>query len=225
MASVLTAIVLTGGDPVSPDIHRVLPKSGLVIAADSGLAHAETLGLAVDLVVGDFDSVDPEALARAEARGATLQRHSPDKDHTDLELALIAAIDGGAGRIVVIGGAGGRLDHLLANALVLASPSFAGAAIEAYIGPARLAIGRPSRAIELRGPVGALCSLLALGGPVTGVRTHGLRFRLDDETLVPGSTRGVSNELLASSAVVSIESGTLLAIQPHDAVQAHDRSQ
>ncbi len=67
---------------------------------------------------------------------------------------------------------------------------------------------------ELEGSPGDLVTLLAVGGPALGVRTTGLVYPLDGEDLFPGSTRGVSNELCASSATVSLLQGTLLAVQP-----------
>jgi thiamine pyrophosphokinase len=70
------------------------------------------------------------------------------------------------------------------------------------------------REARLSGAPGAVCSLLAAGGPARGVRTTGLRYPLDHEDLLPGSTRGLSNELAEPAATVSLEQGTLLAVQP-----------
>jgi thiamine pyrophosphokinase len=67
---------------------------------------------------------------------------------------------------------------------------------------------------ELHGAVGELCTLLPLGGPAHGVRTENLRFPLSGETLRPGSTRGVSNELISTVARVSLDDGVLLVILP-----------
>src|SRR5690242_14035395 len=80
------AIVVAGGD--APDARRELPPYATVIAADGGLDHAYALGLPVDLLVGDLDSVSAAALARAIAEGVTIDRHPAAKDETDLELAL-----------------------------------------------------------------------------------------------------------------------------------------
>ena len=121
------AIVVTGGDPPDPDLVEALglPVDGrVVVAADSGVAHALALGLVVDVAVGDFDSLDPGTLAAVEAAGTRVERHPVAKDATDLELALDVAIGLGVERVVVLGGHGGRLDHFLANALVLAAPQY-----------------------------------------------------------------------------------------------------
>lgn len=207
------AVVFAGGEPVDARWHAHVPATALVIAADSGLVHAQALGRSVDLVVGDLDSVPGKALDRAVAAGAQVERHPVDKDKTDLELAIDAAVARGSRRVLVLGAGGGeRLDHFLANMQLLASPSFADVEIDAFVGLGRIAVVR--QATELRGHPGELVSLLALGGPAHGVRTEGLRYPLNGESLYPGSTRGVSNELEASRAHVSIDGGVLLAVQP-----------
>jgi thiamine pyrophosphokinase len=55
-------------------------------------------------------------------------------------------------------------------------------------------------------------TLLATAGPAVGVTTSGLRYPLVGEPLEPGSTRGVSNELVGSEASVSLTDGVLLVI-------------
>jgi thiamine pyrophosphokinase len=213
-----TVVVLAGGEPVDPTMRARLPDPDLVIAADSGVHHARGLGLRVDLVVGDLDSVDPAELAAAVDGGARVERHPVDKDATDLELAIDAALDRGAARIVVVGVGGGRLDHLLANMLVLASPALAAARIEALVGDAQLVVIHDEAILE--GVPGDLVTLLPLGGPAVGVRTEGLRFPLRGERLEVGSTRGVSNELTGTSASVSLDGGVLLAVLPGATVAA-----
>lgn len=208
----VTVLLLTGGDPIDPALDAVLPQDAFVIAADSGIEQALALGRTVDLAVGDFDSVAAAALEAAEASGAVVERHPEAKDETDLELGLAAAALRDAARVVVAGGHGGRVDHFLANALLLASPRFAHMRIEAYVGPSRIVVIRDGA--TLVGDVGDLVSLLAVGGAAEGVRTTGLRYALRRERLEVGSTRGVSNVFEEPSATVELDGGTLLAVQP-----------
>src|SRR4051812_49409789 len=114
-------VVFAGGDPVDVRVRSALPHGAVVVAADSGLHHAQDLGIAVDIVVGDFDSVDDARLADAIGSGARAERHPAAKDFTDLELALQVADRLGATEVLVVGGAGGRLDHFLANVLLFTS--------------------------------------------------------------------------------------------------------
>ena len=205
------AVVFAGGDPVPEEVRDLLPRDALVVAADSGLDLARRLGVPVDLVVGDFDSADPEAVAAAAADGARLERHPADKDATDLELALDAVAGLGRSPVVVVGGAGwDRLDHLVANVLLVASPRYAPLRLRWWVKGAEVSPvhGR----LDVAGAPGDLLTLLAVGGPAAGVTTTGLRWPLLGETLLPGSTRGVSNELTAATASVTVEAGALVAV-------------
>ena len=211
------AVVVSGGDP--PDQTLVdaldLPVAGrVVVAADAGIAHALALGLGVDVAVGDFDSIEPATLARVEASGARVDRHPVAKDATDLELALDAALATGAGRIVLVGGHGGRLDHFLTNVSLLCAAPMEAVQVDALVGEALVSVLRPGRDVVVRGRPGELVSIVPLHGPVEGVRTTGLRYPLRRETLPPGTSRGVSNELLADTASVSVDAGTALVIRP-----------
>lgn len=212
-ALVDTVVVVTGGDALLPDPCPHLPPGSIVVAADSGIELAQALGLRIHRAVGDFDSVQPDALQRAVAAGATVERHPAAKDATDLELALDAACALQPRRVIVLGGHGGRLDHLLGNALVLARDAYAHLEVVAQMGPARLTVVRS--AADVPGSVGETLTLLALHGPAHGVTTEGLRYPLRGEDLQPGSSRGVSNELVAPRATVRLDDGVLLVVQPH----------
>jgi thiamine pyrophosphokinase len=210
----MDALVFAGGDPIDARWPAVLPLDGWIVAADSGLEHVYALGRRADVVVGDMDSVSAAALERAVAEGAAVERYPADKDATDLELALDAVRLQGAARVTVVGAGGGRLDHFLANLLLFAAPQWAAFELHVLIGGAHAVVIRAHDRAELRGAPGSIVSLLPAGGPVDGVRTTGLRWPLAGDQLPPGSTRGVSNEMTASVATVSIDAGALLAIQP-----------
>jgi thiamine pyrophosphokinase len=210
-----TAVVVAGGDPPSPHAADDLPADAYVVAADSGLDVAVSLGLRADLVVGDLDSVSELALASARHAGTTIERHPVAKDRTDLELALGHALAVGPARVVVIGGAGGRFDHVLANVLQLAHEDYGDVAMEARYGTARITVVRGGRGEHvLRGRAGSLLTLLPVLGPARGVTTVGLVYPLHDDDLPAGTARGVSNELEGLVAGVALREGVLLAVQP-----------
>ena len=188
------------------------PDGAVVIAADGGLERAAALGLDVAVAIGDFDSAAPQSIEAAERGGARIVRHPAAKDATDLELALDEAVAMGAASILVIGSAGGRLDHLTAGLLLLAADAYRDVTVDAVLGETRVAVIRSSR--TLGGETGDLLSLLPVHGPAMGVTTTGLEYPLRGEPLEPGSTRGVSNVFSAPIATVTLERGTLLALQP-----------
>jgi thiamine pyrophosphokinase len=206
-----TAVVYLNGDG-GPQAVPPLDGVDLAVAADAGLGLARQLGHHVDLLVGDFDSIDTALLEAAAADGIEIDRHEPDKDQTDLELAISHVVRSGAHRVVVLGGAAGRLDHLAAILAVLCGPDLAAVEVEAYLGDARVDVVRSRRRLE--GRPGMVVSLLAWGGDALGVTTLGLRWPLTGATLRAGSALGTSNEFEATSAEVTVESGVVTAITP-----------
>jgi thiamine pyrophosphokinase len=213
------AIVLAAGAPLParllPQLTAVLDATPLVIAADGGLAHAHRVDREADVLVGDLDSVGEAALVRAEAHGTTVLRHPVDKDATDLALALDQALTMLGTRtsphVLVVGGHGGRSDHLLGNALLLAADRYAPLRLTAWWGEDVLDVVRDE--VLLEGHPGSTVSLLAVHGRATGVTTTGLRFPLLDATLEPGSPLGISNVMSGRSATVHLATGVLLAVR------------
>jgi thiamine pyrophosphokinase len=210
--AVTTVVVLSGGP--GPLHVADLPVGAPVIAADGGAEVARMLGLRVDLVVGDMDSVSVETLAGIER----VERHAVMKDATDLELALGAALRFEPERILVLGSGGGRLDHLFGGLLLLAADAYAAVRIDAQFGVAAVHVVRDERI--LHGQPGELISLLAVHGPASAVVTEGLVYPLRSETLEPGSSRGVSNVFSAPQARIALEAGVLLAVRPTGSVTA-----
>jgi len=205
-------VVVAGGSLPAQQAARLVPPGAPVIAADSGLDNALELGLETTFAIGDFDSASPGAIAAAESSGVRIERHPAEKDATDLELALDVAIAMAPRRILVIATRGGRLDHGLANLLLLASESYAGAMVDALVGDALVHVVRRERTFE--GEPGEFLTLLALNGPAVGVTTYDLAYSLRGETLEPGSSRGVSNVFERGTARVTVERGVLLAVRP-----------
>ena len=224
MSALRTALVFAGGERCRPEEVADLPNDAVVIAADSGAEHAVALGWRVDVLVGDLDSIHPEVTAALEHAGTRVLRHPAAKDTTDLALALDTALELGATTVTVVGGHGGRLDHLLANVLLLGSGDYATMAMDARLGAARVTIVRGRRAVT--GVAGEVVTLLALGGRARGVSTAGLLFPLRHAELRPGSSWGVSNELTEpGSAWVEVLDGVVAVVQPGVPGALADRAQ
>jgi thiamine pyrophosphokinase len=186
---------------------------GLVVAADAGADTAERLGLPVDLAVGDFDSIAPGGLDRLRVAGVPIEEAPSAKDESDTELAIRAALARGADALTIVGGLGGRPDHLLANVGLLALPALAGLSAVLLDDRTRVSLVRGPGSRELGGRVGDLVSLLPLGSGVDGVTTSGLAWTLDDEPLPIGPARGLSNVRAERTARVSVRTGFLLVVE------------
>lgn len=216
---IVTALVVADGDVGQRDaIEAAWPgwadDIGLVVAADGGAHGARRLGFAVDLLVGDADSIQPAELARLQAEGVPIRRAERDKDESDTELAIAAAVELGAGGVVLVGALGGRrLDHALANIGLLAHPALAGRPCCLLAEDSRVRLLTGPATLDLAGRVGDLVSLLAFGDGAAGVTTTGLAFPLSDEPLPAGPARGLSNVRLAGTAAVSLRTGRLLVVE------------
>ena len=183
----------------------------MFIAADSGAATALQYGCIPRIVAGDFDSLDVSLLEDLSKRGSEIRRVAVEKDETDTELAVQAAIDEGATRITLVGALGGaRFDHTMANILLLAG--FEGVSITLVDGPSKCWLVRGPGSSAIDGKAGDLVSLLPLTGDANGIRTKGMYYALKQEALSFGKPRGVSNVLIEEHAEVSVEDGLLLVI-------------
>ena len=220
----VTLILADGDAPTRAELDAAWPgwdaDVGVVIAADGGARHASRLGVTVDLWVGDGDSIGEEELAALETSGVPLERSRPDKDESDTELAILAALRIDDAGILIVGALGGpRIDHSFANVGLLAMPELADRLATILDGRSRIGLirapGSDGEAVKRRltGRLGDLVSLLPVGAGVEGVTTSGLAYPLIDEPLPPGRSRGLSNVRTAPEAVVVVRRGLLLVVE------------
>jgi thiamine pyrophosphokinase len=221
----MDALILADGDgPTRGELDAAWPgwdaAIGLVVAADGGARLAERLGVTIDLWVGDGDSLGEDGLAALAAAGVPIERTRPDKDESDTELAIDAALRLGADGVVIVGALGGpRIDHALANVGLLAMPELGARTAVILDGRSRVSLVRapgPDGAAVRRplpGRTGDLVSLLPLGPGVEGVTTGGLAYPLADEPLPPGRARGLSNVRTSHDAAVIVRRGLLLIVE------------
>ena len=220
----VTLILADGDAPTRAQLDAAWPgwDAGVdyIIAADGGARHALGLGVTLDLWVGDGDSLGEDDLAALVAAGVPVERSRPDKDESDTELAVRAALRQDDGGLVIVGALGGpRVDHALANIGLLAMPELAGRVVTILDERSRIGLiqapGPDGGAVERRlpGRSGDLVSLLPFGAGVEGVTTHGLAYPLVDEPLPPGPARGLSNVRTAGDATVVVRRGMLLVVE------------
>jgi len=207
----LKAVVVANGVVKKGDWARnAVESSDLIVCADGGTVNALSLGLQPQVVIGDVDSVNPELRRTLEDEGTEFIIHSPRKDETDAELALCYCVEQGADLVLFLGALGGRLDHELANLLLLADSKLR--SVRVRMVDDDISIELCSRRCEVFGNAGDIVSLLPWSGDVTGVRTSGLEYLLDGETLFFGPARGMSNVLVGDRAVIEVETGLLLVM-------------
>ena len=205
--------VLIFANGALPDLHaagRLMQPGDFVVCADGGARHARALGLSLDALIGDLDSLEETERARHLAGNGEVKPFSHDKDEPDLELALNYALERDPASIVVVGALGARLDHTLGNIALLLDARLVGRDCCLDDGVERVVLCRDHAVVS--GAPGDLVSLLPWGGPAQGVSTEGLKWPLRGETLFPERSRGISNELLGDTAQVRIDSGLVFIV-------------
>ena len=210
-----TSLIFAGGlAPSDSTLHAVnkIEQVELVFAADSGLHIAQKLGLHVDAVIGDMDSVDVNALAEAKSRGTKIIQHDRDKNFTDLHSALLYAAECGTKKIVVVTAGGGRLDHQLGVVAAMFDPQLRQTQVEAIWDNSEIFALQGPASCEFSAEVEDIVGLQAFSASAIGISTTGLRWQLHNEQLANHETRGVSNEATEKRISVSLVSGQLLVI-------------
>jgi thiamine pyrophosphokinase len=204
--------IIIGGGPVSLSQLKdeLQTRPDLLIAADHGAEYLLDLGVFPDILIGDLDSLSPEALKRIRQQGIIPKIYPAQKDQTDLELALDQAIAYGMNRIKILGGLGNRLDHTFGNTGLLIKALKHG--IEAHLLDPYHDLTVMNQKIILPKKAGWAVSLVPLTETVKGVTTSGLAYPLNHEDLKIDATRGLHNEFAASQATVEIDGGFLLVI-------------
>lgn len=210
-----TSLIFAGGlAPSDSTLHAVnkIEQVELVFAADSGLHIAQKLGLHVDAIIGDMDSVDVNALDEAKSRGTKIIQHDRDKNFTDLHSALLYAAECGTKKIVVVTAGGGRLDHQLGVIAAMFDPLLRNTQVEAIWDNSEIFALQGPASCEFSAEVADIVGLQAFSTSVIGISTTGLRWQLHNQQLANHETRGVSNEATEKRISVSLVSGQLLVI-------------
>lgn len=214
-------VILSGGH-----INRIFLKDYLkkynfdkLICADGGLEPASELDLSIDYLVGDFDSVSPLVLEQYKEKinhgqiKTQIEEYLPEKDLTDTEIAIKLAMKEKPKEIVLFGGTGTRLDHVLANINLLMKPLSQG--IRAYIMDENNKIYLINRSTILKKEelFGPFISFLPLSEVVTGVSLEGFKYPLVNARLTIGESLGVSNELLEEKGSIKLDQGMLIVVE------------
>lgn len=200
------AVIIAGGEL---DTIPVVGSEDLVVAADSGYDHAVALGVPVDVLVGDLDSISVVGREHARTSPVEIEQHPTDKDATDLELAIRAAVSRGATVIDIHGGEGGRLGHLLGVVLSLTNSEWDAVDIAWHTDTAVVRAATQKRPVVLSVDIGEVITILPVGD-VSGVTTTGLRWSLKDTSLERGTTVGISNESVSRRVTIDVGKGTVI---------------
>ena len=215
--------ILTGGSIDLEFARQYLYgyRPQVLIAVDRGMAAAKELGLTLDYVVGDYDSVDPEVLKQVQEQflqkgKPVLRTYPPEKDATDTELALLLALSLNPEGIVLLGATGTRFDHAFANIQLLYQAL--AREVPAWIvdGHNRIFLADQPFTVKKEEAFGEFVSLIPLTERVEGLTLRGMKYPLEEAGLALGSSLGISNEIVEEEAYVGLREGILIVFETKD---------
>ncbi len=203
-------IFVNGNLPDPAAAAKLMQEDDYLVAVDGGLRHVLALGLTPHLLIGDLDSASPEDVAGMTARHVPVQRFPPEKDETDIELALQFVLDNGYQHVILMAALGGRMDHTLGNLSLLTNPAFRD--VDVRLDDGRIEAFVIWQFAEVQGKVDDLISLLPVEAEASGVTTEGLAYPLRGETLWRHQGRGISNIMLCETAKITVADGALFCV-------------
>lgn len=215
----MRGLIITGGNIRDEFACEKIKTGGydMIMAADSGMDFLYRNHLTPDIIVGDFDSVDHDALDFfREDKRIEFCRLDPVKNDTDTEYAIRDALSRGITQLTILGGTGSRLDHVLGNISLLGIGLEENVEIELVDEHNRVRMIDKPLSIRRDEQFGRFVSLIPYTGNVEHVTLTGFKYTLDDYTMGGFNSLGVSNEIKEEVARIEFSSGILLVIESVD---------
>ncbi|MBE5891217.1 MAG: thiamine diphosphokinase [Lachnospiraceae bacterium] len=215
----MNGLIVAGGE-IDDKFACDLIKAGafeVIFAADSGIDFMYRNHITPDIIVGDFDSANQEILSFfRDIDQVSVSELNPEKDDTDLEHALRDCIRLGCDEITILGAIGSRMDHTIANVGLLGIGLEYGMNIRLMNQKNRLTMHCNGFTIRKSNQYGKYVSLIPISGAVEGLTLTGMKYNLENATLEPFNTLGISNEIVAEQATVDFSKGILLMVESND---------
>jgi len=213
-------INIVAGGPLEliPSLELFNGQQSVWVGVDRGVYYLMESGILPERAFGDFDSVSEEELEMIERKVPQLNKFKPEKDETDMELALNWAIEQEPESITIFGATGGRLDHLMANVQLLVKPVIlqSGIQIELIDKYNTVYVKEPGSYKVARNEDLKYISFLPVTPSVSGMTLENFKYPLKDRHIPLGSTLCISNELIGDHGTFSFSEGILLVVRSRD---------
>ncbi len=212
------AIIISGGNVDDSGLKKMVhdEKSAIVLAADSGIEACLRLSIVPDLVIGDFDSASERAKSALRHWNVQVIELNPVKDDTDTEAALRLALTESAGDVIIFGGTGTRLDHVLGNISILGLGLEDERRIILQDANNRIYMVNKEYHLKKENQYGDYFSLIPYTTEVTGLTICGAKYNLTDYTMTGFNSLGISNEILEDEVIIRLSSGILIMVESRD---------
>ncbi|UKS67094.1 thiamine diphosphokinase [Rossellomorea marisflavi] len=210
--------ILAGGPtPYLPPLVDVPMDGHIWVGVDRGVFTLLEKGMEPHVAFGDFDSVSPREWQLISSRVEEVNRYRPEKDETDLELALNWAAEQEPEEITIYGATGGRLDHFMGNVQLLLKDDLKGISVRLVDSLNEMSIKRPGEHEVEMNPRYTYISFVPISPIVKGLTLSGFKYPLTNRNIYWGSTLCISNELIQSHGTFSFSDGIIMVIRSNDA--------
>ena len=215
----MKTLIVTGGNLNKGFLIDTIEKINFetIIAVDNGLKLLNEINIKPNHIVGDFDTVNKEILdIYANDDSMKIHKFNPIKDNTDTDIAIRLAVELKSDEIIILGGIGTRIDHVLGNIQVLKY---------ALNNNVKCTIIDENNEIELINKTTILnkkdtdkkyISLIPLTEKVENINLKGFKYDLKNGELTIGSSLGISNEIEEEQAIIELDKGILIMIFSKD---------
>lgn len=215
----MKTLIITGGKINSGFAYSYIKNQAFdyIIGADRGIEFCHEKSIKPSIIMGDFDSIDPNILKYFEEQNIEVQRFNPEKDDTDTQMAIKHAIKIKSSEIAIIGATGSRIDHLLGNiqsmALALKENILCSIVDENNV----IILTEKDKKIKRSEQFGKYVSLIPLTSEVTGITLKGFKYPLNNYTMkCDMGVIGVSNEIEDEYGEIMLDEGILIIVQSKD---------
>jgi len=203
----IDSVLFIGGLAPHPSYVKThIKQAERIVAADSGIYTAQKYNIEPHLIIGDMDSIEDESILKEYPKAKVL-RYGKEKDYTDTELGLKILQEEGYNNVCLIGGGGGRTDHLLAlcrnfnrsyhPVVWFTHNTMAVPVHETY---------------QFESKKNEVISVFPLGTEIVHAESKGLRWNLDD---IPMNQKnyGISNYTVEDVVSIHVLSGRIIVFR------------
>lgn len=215
----MKTLIVTGGNINKDFLLRTMNeiKFETIIAVDNGLKILNEINIKPNHIVGDFDTVDKKILdIYNNDKTIEIHKYNPIKDNTDTDIAIKLAIELNSDKVIILGGIGTRIDHVIANIHILKYALDKNIECKIIDENNEIQLINKTTVLNKKDIMKKYISLIPLTESVEGINLKGFKYELENGRLVIGSSLGVSNEIVEEQAIIEFNKGILIMILSKD---------
>ena len=207
-------MILNGNIKNLERLKELVQESDFILAADGGTNYCLKISLMPHMVIGDLDSISEDILRQIYKHNIPIHKFPTKKDKTDAELSIDYLIGEGFKDITIVGAIGSRIDHSLANILLLTKLNQKG--VNGKIVDDNNTVYLVDKELILTKDENSFLSIIPITNSGIVITLKGFEYELDKVGIDFGSSYGVSNKIIKNKGYIVLNKGQCLAIVSKD---------